>query len=337
MSTPDFNAATHPSQINIREGITHLMIAPEAGTEPHLVARWLGLRSAIEKAGGHVQAIAGEFNYHYARDLCVLIGDTAYHPTVPMAEDSLDDLDYRRRAFLPFISHFGYRLRGLNVLPDYAMDGGNFVPLENRKVLIAGQHSIIDEADDINMDAMRAQRVISVMSSMTLCSVSATTWHVDGVSGQLPDGALLVKLDELDREQDLQAHGIERAYLPLVGAKKSGLRALDRHVGRPNLLTFSLFDHEDADVICQPESLRGNNINARAFGLATNFIVVNGIMIGEDLPEPLENALKARGINKIGPKDVGVDTFLFGDEGFVGGARCLTLPVAKQTRRPAYF
>lgn len=312
------------------------MLAPEAGTEAHLVARWLGLRAAIEKAGGHVQAISGNFNYHYARDLCILVGDTAFHPTVPMAEDSPDDLDYRRRAFLPFITHYGYRLRGLNVLPDYAMDGGNFVPLPDRRVLIAGQHSIIDEADDINLDAIRAQRVISVMSSLTLCSVASTTWHVDGVSGELPNSQLLVKLDELDREDDLKDHGFEHAYLPLVGAKSSGLRALDRHVGRANLLTFSLFDHPDADVVCQPESLKGSNVAARAFGLATNFIVVNGTVIGEDLPEPLENALKARGINKIGPKDVGVDTFLMGDEGFVGGARCLTLPVTKQTR-PSFF
>lgn len=333
MSSGPFNAVSHPSDLTVREGVTHLMFAPTGDTPQHLVDRWLGLRAAIEKAGGYVQAIENIFDYNYARDLGVVVGDMVFHPTVPGPHL----VDFRRRAFLPFLQRYGYTLRALNTLPDYAMDGGNFVPLSGLNTLVVGQHSIFNELDDLNMDALRAQRLVAAHARMNFCSAASTTWHIDSVTGELPDGRLLVKLDELDREQDLKDLGHEDAYLTLLGVKNSGLRSLRNQLGAENLLTFSLFDHPDADVVCGPVPIIGKPIAARAFGLAANSLVVNGTLIGEDLPAPLADRLKRDGIRHIGPKDVGVDTFVYGDEGFVGAARCLTLPVSPKKPRLKYF
>ena len=326
---PLFNAATRPADIPFHDGTTHLMFAPMDDDNATLITRWQGVHDAVQLAGGHVQVITQPHDYPYARDLFVLVEETAYHPSVPRSIDPRG-LDYRRRAFAPFIEHYGYQLHGLNTLPDYGMDGGNFVHLEDDGILLTGQHSIFGEADDLNMDELYAKRAIAATQMQDLCSLRATTWHIDSVAGLLPDGRVMIKLDETDHSDALADTGVDDAYLAMTGIKNGQLHWLSERIGRERCLTFSLFDHPDADVVCGLESVAGNNIAARAFGLAANGTLVSDVFVGETMPAPLATRLKADGIRTITPKDVGAETFLLGDEGFVGAARCLTLPVRHQ-------
>ncbi len=326
---PLFDAATRPADIPYHKGLTHLMFAPMDDDDATLITRWQGVHDAIQLAGGHVQVIVRPYEYPYARDLFVLMGNTAYHPTVPRSIHPRG-LDHRRRAFAPFIAHYGYMMRGLNTLPDYGMDGGNFVHLEKDGILLTGHHSIYGEADDVNVDEIRAKHVIAATQMQDCCSLRTTTWHIDSVAGLLPDGRVMVKLDETDESDTLADTGVHDAYLALTGIKYGQLHWLADRIGRERCLTFSLFDNPDADVVCGLESVAGNNLAARAFGLAANGALVGDTFVGESMPGPLAARLKADGIRTITPKDVGAETFLLGDEGFVGAARCLTLPVRHQ-------
>lgn len=330
MPSNNFNAASNPADIPPHDGVTHLMFAPEDGTEPAIVARWLGLRDAITLAGGHVQVIAGDFQYPYARDLFIILGDSAYHPTLTFAQDGDERLDFRRRMLLPFIAHYGYAMRGLNTLPDYGIDGGNILPLPQHGAVLSGTHSIYGEYDDLIADQLRAQKAMVGEQNMRAISAHATTWHIDSVAGALPDGRVLIKLDETAEEYELRDAGVHDAYLAATGVAARHVQRVAAKIGRENILTFSILPHADADVVCGVDALAQSAIASRAFGLVANGINVNGTWIAETPPPALAARLAADGIRMIGPRDVGVETFLYGDEGFVGGARCLTLAVTHQ-------
>ncbi len=329
----DFNDVANPADIPHHDGVTHLMIAPEPDEDPALITRWQGLRRAIGMAGGHSQTIAGAFNYLYPRDLCVLVGPRAFHPTTPSATGR--SVDYRTRAFLPFTDHYGYARQPLDVLPDYGMDGGNFIPAGD--ILISGEFTVSGEVMDIDGDQFTAKRAMALESGMTHVGLQTTTWHIDTVAGLLPDGRILVKLDETDYRHEAEQAGIADPFISMAGVQPWTLPRLARVVGRKNILTFSLFPHDDADVVCGPEGIAGSTIASRAFGLAANSIVVGDTLVSETLPPKLSARLKSDGIKTIGPRDAGVDTFVYGDEGFVGGARCLTLAVSHQRRAAPQF
>ncbi len=294
---------------------TYLLFAPEAdsGVSPERIE---GLAQAIIKAGGKAVIIPNQFSYDYAQDLFILIRCYAFYPSV------LGEMDYKRKAFKPYIEAAGYHCYDIKQLPSLEYDGGNFRVDEQRQLILTGLNNTLADADHDAASALRiTSRDMARDTGYDDLLIRNTCPHLDCCIGLMPNGKLLVKLDELQFDEINSPLAIYTR-----GVTDYGIGLLEEFYGRGAICTFSFAQHPQADFVLGMDALNNPNV-AKSLSMLTNFISVNQTIIGEDFPLTLRNHFEEEGIQFISPNDVGLTSFLPPTVGFVGGAHCSSLAV----------
>lgn len=276
--------------------------------------RWKGLKRAFEKTSANVDA-RESIGYMYARDPVTLVGNLAFYP------QPSTPLSYHRDTFLALIENLGYR--GCKTANDAHMeyDGGNFIYDAHRKILLVG---LTFNAKTTRADAYQhTMSTIAKEAGVKVVPIDMSHLHLDCALNILPNGQLLVKLCEEHSCEGQQSYGVT----------DEGLETLRSIYGDSNIITFSFSKHtlllkRRGDHIKLPDHyLSDHSVEARSLSMLTNFEAVGRVIVGEKFPEALAKLIEAKGMTMITPSDVGLDTFLMGDSGFNGAARCASLKV----------
>jgi len=239
-----------------------LMFASSRQSEPYSVERFEALKRAIDMAQGDTEILSNDFGYAYTRDGFILVGDRAFYSNHsrfnhPLLGD--------RAALYPVLEQLGYRFHELNALPDEEIEGGNFIDLPGKGLLFHGYFNLLGDMSLLNPDLFRAGREIGDVAGRIPVPIEITTRHLDCVLGILPNGTLLVKLDETGYRQEVIARtGLRALHLPLAGVTERGMRTLHRYADYLDILTFSVLRHPDADVVLGIESFT-DEVRARSW------------------------------------------------------------------------
>lgn len=306
---------------------TIIMITPENDLSSRIIDRWAGMKRAFEKAGAIVDPVPYA-DYGYPRDPFVLIDKRAHYP-LPPGEERMSN---RLQALWPHIQKHGYEACPVSAYGGYEYNGGNFIHDTKRRTLLAGLN--VNLTDSIE-DTFRRSAILMSMSrprDLTLSSmndvafIDTTDIHIDCFVGLLPNGQLLVKLDELGC-QDIRdpSQYIDR----LTGVTPYGLKKLERIYGRENLITFAFSEHMGADICLGINTLEDDR-KSTWLAMLANFEFVGDTIIGETFPTALEKIITERGMKTISAQDMGLETFLLGEPGggFTGGVHCSSLKIS---------
>jgi N-dimethylarginine dimethylaminohydrolase len=303
---------------------------------------WDQIRRAIEKAGGTVAIGAVTSNQRigyeeiYTRDSIVLVNGHAF-----FAPDS-DSMRYQEdRIFNKEILNELYPMHKINI-DNHALrqqastQGGNCIEHANSGCVFFGKNQMITTDPDVlkvtlgQSDSIEffAQKVGEI-SGREPVLIDMTHFHLDCVMNFLPNGKVLVKLDETSDEA-VARHNLpmKEKYRILMGVLPSGLEKLSALFGRENIVTFS-FDDPTADIILGTDVVNQERIKAAGLAMMTNFVTIDQTIVGNEFPQPLLEDLQKDGCSFVFPKDVGAKFFL-GDHKptCCGSVRCATLPIA---------
>lgn len=297
---------------------TIVMISPKANDEDIRKSRWNALKRAFEKAGATVD-VAPHPGYFYARDPFVLVDDCAFFPLPPGEERPANML----QNFQPHVEKYGYQLRGISSYGGVEYNGGNFIHDVNQRIVLVGQNPdyLGPLADNFHCAAIQ----ISKPSINRLALIDISDMHIDCAMGLLPNGQLIVKLDETDKTKNM-THG-HLISGRLMGVQPYGLKKLERLYGRENIITFAFGKHPEADIRLGMDILNYERPST-AWSMLTNFESVGNTIIGETFPRAFIKFITQRGMKTISAKAMGVPTFVMSDDvGPHGGARCTSLKV----------
>jgi hypothetical protein len=305
-------AMNRTSSVARRPASRFVMIEPYCPHEPKISAVFSKLEAAIIKAGGEVYIPARAPRKFYATDYFFAIGDIAIY--LPGDSDNVKVRDLLGSA----VKAAGYKIHALkhdSSIPEDMFEGGNLIDDVERNLVFLGVDH--DHNDGILTAVDKKVQEVQALTGRQFILVGNAHRHLDSVMGRLPNGKFLVKLDETKRDY---AGG---KYNLLLGVTDKGMQALCNTIDRKNLITFS-FGRTDTDFTLGLDKLSDRK-SGFPLSMLTNFTVVGSTIVGEDFPVDVRSEIEKEGMTFISPMDVGVQSFLLGESGFVGGARCASL------------